>query len=168
MAMHSSSVDAVKCVTPDLLPCTLAPPSCSCVTTSPSTAFTGPGPVRNMYEVFSTMKVKSVSAGLYTAPPAHGPMMALICGMTPLERMLRRNISAYPARALIPSCRRAPPESFSPMTGAPTRMAMSITLHILLASISLSEPALTVKSCANTYTSLPAMVPLPVTTPSPR
>jgi hypothetical protein len=25
-----------------------------------------------------------VMAGEYTAPPAHGPMMALICGTTPL------------------------------------------------------------------------------------
>jgi hypothetical protein len=29
------------------------------------------------------MNVKSVSAGEYTAPPAHGPMIRLIWGMTP-------------------------------------------------------------------------------------
>ncbi len=29
------------------------------------------------------MKMKSVIAGEYTAPPAHGPMIRLICGITP-------------------------------------------------------------------------------------
>ena len=29
------------------------------------------------------MKMKSVIAGEYTAPPAHGPMIAVICGTTP-------------------------------------------------------------------------------------
>ena len=38
--------------------------------------FTTLGPVTNMNEVFSTMKIKSVIAGEYTAPPAHGPMIA--------------------------------------------------------------------------------------------
>ena len=43
------------------------------------------------------MKMKSVSAGEYTAAPAHGPRMALICGMTPEASVLRRKISAQPA-----------------------------------------------------------------------
>jgi hypothetical protein len=30
------------------------------------------------------MKMKSVIAGLYTAPPAQGPMIIEICGITPL------------------------------------------------------------------------------------
>jgi hypothetical protein len=38
--------------------------------------------------------VKSVMAGEYTAPPAQGPMMALICGTTPLASVLRRKMSA--------------------------------------------------------------------------
>ena len=42
------------------------------------------GPVMNMYEVWSTIRMKSVIAGEYTAPPAQGPMMAEICGTTPL------------------------------------------------------------------------------------
>ena len=29
------------------------------------------------------MKMKSVIAGEYTAPPAHGPMISEICGITP-------------------------------------------------------------------------------------
>ena len=37
----------------------------------------------NMYDVSSTMKMKSVMIGLYTAPPAHGPMITEICGVTP-------------------------------------------------------------------------------------
>ena len=35
-----------------------------------------------------------VIAGEYTAPPAHGPMMAEICGTTPEARVLRRKMSA--------------------------------------------------------------------------
>ena len=52
------------------------------------------GPVMNMYEVSRVMKIKSVIAGEYTAPPAHGPMIALICGTTPLASVLRKKISA--------------------------------------------------------------------------
>ena len=40
------------------------------------------------------MKMKSVMAGEYTAPPADGPMMRLICGITPLAIALRWNTSA--------------------------------------------------------------------------
>jgi hypothetical protein len=40
------------------------------------------------------MIVKSVIAGEYTAPPAHGPMMAEICGITPDASVLRRKMSA--------------------------------------------------------------------------
>jgi hypothetical protein len=78
------------------------------------------------------MKMKSVRAGEYTAPPAHGPMMAEICGMTPDARVLRRKMSAYPPSETTPSWMRAPPESFKPMTGAPFFSAMSMTLTDLL------------------------------------
>ena len=47
------------------------------------TVFTTSGPVMNMYDVPSTMKMKSVIAGEYTAPPAHGPRTSEICGTTP-------------------------------------------------------------------------------------
>lgn len=40
----------------------------------------------------------------------------------------------------------APPESFKPITGAPTRIAISCTLHIFFACVSLKEPPKTVKS----------------------
>ena len=40
------------------------------------------------------MKMKSVRDGEYTAPPAHGPMIALICGTTPELVTLRRKMSA--------------------------------------------------------------------------
>jgi hypothetical protein len=38
--------------------------------------------------------MKSVMAGEYTAPPAHGPRIMLICGTTPLASVLRRKMSA--------------------------------------------------------------------------
>ena len=75
--------------TPLLLAWLIAPPSSSSVTSSPVTVFTTSGPVMNMWLVSRTMKMKSVMAGLYTAPPAHGPRMTEICGMTPLASTLR-------------------------------------------------------------------------------
>ncbi len=51
---------------------------------------------------------------------------------------------------------RAPPESLSPMTGAPTFIARSITLQIFCAYAPLSEPPNTVKSCAKTKTVRPS------------
>ena len=66
-----------------------APPNSSRVTSSPVTVFTTSGPVMNMWEVSRTMNTKSVMAGEYTAPPAHGPMITLIWGMTPDAWTLR-------------------------------------------------------------------------------
>ncbi len=43
----------------------------------------------NMYPILRTMKMKSVIAGEYTAPPVHGPTMSESCGMTPLASTLR-------------------------------------------------------------------------------
>ena len=62
---------------------------------------------------------------------------------------------------------RAPPLSFRPITGAPTFIAMSMTLQIFCACRSLSEPPNTVKSWPKTKTRRPLIVPDPVTTPSP-
>ncbi len=70
----------------------MAPPSSSRVTSSPVTVLTTSGPVMNMCDVSRTMKMKSVRAGLYTAPPAQGPRMTLIWGMTPEQATLRRKM----------------------------------------------------------------------------
>jgi len=43
----------------------------------------------NMWLLSRTMKMKSVIAGEYTAPPAHGPRMTEICGTTPDDNTLR-------------------------------------------------------------------------------
>lgn len=82
--------------TPETLVWVLAPPSSSCVTFSFVTdlfkkriqffynnnnhnnhklTLTTSGPVTKRYEVSLTIKMKSVIAGEYTAPPAHGPIM---------------------------------------------------------------------------------------------
>ena len=156
---HSASSCARKCATPDFWLCVMAPPSSSFVTSSCVTVLITSGPVMNMYDVLSTIRMKSVIAGEYTAPPAHGPMIAEICGITPLNSVLRRKISAYPASDPTPSWMRAPPESFSPITGAPTFAAMSMILTIFAALASDSDPPNTVKSWANTNTSRPSMRP---------
>src|SRR5258708_24072495 len=56
---------------------------------------------------------------------------------------------------------RAPPESFSPIMGAPIFAARSMIFTILAALDSDSDPPKTVKSCAKTYTSRPSMRPYP-------
>ena len=73
--------------------CVIAPPSSSNSTSSPVTVLITSGPVMNMCEVSLTMKMKSVMAGEYTAPPAHGPMISEICGITPEHWTLRTNTS---------------------------------------------------------------------------
>ena len=55
------------------------------------------------------MNIKSVIAGEYTAPPAQGPIIIDICGITPDACTLRRNTSAYPPSESTPSCILAPP-----------------------------------------------------------
>ena len=48
----------------------------------------------NMYDEPSTMNTKSVIAGEYTAPPAHGPITRESCGTTPELWTFRQKISA--------------------------------------------------------------------------
>ena len=42
-------------------------------------------------------------AGEYTAPPAQGPIITLICGITPDDNILSLNTSAYPPNDETPS-----------------------------------------------------------------
>ena len=86
-------MSAAKWATPDFVLWVIAPPSSSNVGSSPVTVLITSGPVMNMCEVSLTMKMKSVIAGEYTAPPAHGPMIRLICGITPEHWTLRTKTS---------------------------------------------------------------------------
>jgi hypothetical protein len=74
-------------------------------------------------------------------------MIALICGITPLESTFRWKIRAYPARLSTPSWIRAPPESLIPITGAPVFAARSMILQTLSAKVQERLPPKTVKSC---------------------
>ena len=82
-AKASTSFSKAPSATEDFLVWVEAPPSSSALTISFVTVLTTSGPVTNMYELSLTIKMKSVIAGEYTAPPAHGPMITLICGTTP-------------------------------------------------------------------------------------
>ncbi len=84
MYIASSSFSATKCTTPELFICAPGPPSASAVTTSPVTCLITEGPVINICACLVWM-MKSVSAGLYTAPPAQGPQISEICGTVPLS-----------------------------------------------------------------------------------
>ena len=48
----------------------------------------------NMCDVPSTISTKSVMAGEYTAPPAHGPTISEICGITPEALHVAEKMSA--------------------------------------------------------------------------
>src|SRR5665647_353166 len=146
----------------------MPPPSSSKPTSSPVTARITSGPVMNMCEVPSAITTKSVSAGEYTAPPALGPRISEIWGMTPDAATLRRKISANWVSAATPSWIRAPPPSRMPISGTPVRRARSITLVIFWPCASPREPPKTVKSWEYTHTWRPSTVPWPTTTPSPR
>ena len=89
-----STFSKAKSQTPEIVEWVTAPPNSSEVTSSCVTVLTTSGPVTNIYELSFTMKIKSVNAGEYTAPPADGPMIKEICGITPEAVTLRWNISA--------------------------------------------------------------------------
>ena len=78
---------------------------------SPVAALTTSGPVTNMSEFSLVMTIRSVSAGQYTAPPAHGPRISEICGTKPLASQVLRKMWPYCVSAATPSWMRAPPES---------------------------------------------------------
>ena len=63
VAIAATSLGHARCATPDVRVCVRAPPSCSASTASLVTVLTTSGPVTNMYEECSTMRVKSVIAG---------------------------------------------------------------------------------------------------------
>ncbi len=92
--IDSTSFSNARSATPDLVEWVTAPPRSSAVTSSCVTVFTTSGPVTNMYELSFTMRMKSVIAGEYTAPPAHGPMITDTCGITPEAMTLRWKTSA--------------------------------------------------------------------------
>ncbi len=74
-------------------------------------------------------------------------MSVLEIQYTVAKQIITKKISAYPARESTPSWILAPPESFSPITGAPTSIALSIILQILRACMLDRLPPNTVKSC---------------------
>jgi len=82
-SMPSSSVSTANCATPDLVVCIVAPPSCSCVT---SFARHGLHDLRAGEEHVRGLLLHDDEVGQrgrINAPPAQGPKMAEICGMTP-------------------------------------------------------------------------------------
>ncbi len=82
MRIAWASSSATKWLTPEIAMWVSAPPSASWVTFSPVTCSMTFGPVMNMWALRVWM-TKSVSAGEYAAPPAHGPQMIETCGTAP-------------------------------------------------------------------------------------
>ena len=122
---------------------------------SPVDALTTFGPVTNMSEFSRVMMIRSVNAGQYTAPPAHGPRMMEICGTKPLASQVFLKIRPYWLSAATPSWIRAPPESINATIGTLRLMAISMRWQIFSPSATPSVPPRTEKSCAYTATVRP-------------
>lgn len=116
--------------TPDTALWVRAPPSSSKPTSSPVTVLMTSGPVMNMCEVWSTMTVKSVIAGEYTAPAGAGTDDQADLRDDTARMGVAAEDLAVGAEEATPSWIRAPPESLMPMTGQPVFSAKSITLTI--------------------------------------
>jgi hypothetical protein len=110
-----------------------------------------------MYELSFTMKMKSVMAGLYAArarPHDEAELRHHPAGQhIALENL---GIAAKAGHAFLNARAAA---VVQPMTGAPTFMAMSMILQIFIAWRSETAPPNTVKSCENTKTRRPLIVP---------
>ena len=93
-------------------------------------------------------------------PAAHGPISAAICGITPLITTSSRNRCPEPANSEpAASCTRAPAESSSQMNGIRFVSASSRRRVTLISPVIPIEPAITVKSYAQTATSRPSTLP---------
>ena len=76
---------------PEISVCTLLPPSCSSVTSSPTTLLTRYGPPIAIEEVPFTIGTKSARPGMYAVPAAPGPTIAATWGTTPESTTCSRN-----------------------------------------------------------------------------
>ena len=111
---HASSSRRAKCATPVFVACVVAPPSSSL-----RHLLVGHGPDdvgardEHVARAPSTMKMKSVIAGEYTAPPAHGPMIALnLRDDAGRERVAQEDVGvAARATRRPPGCARRPSRS---------------------------------------------------------
>ena len=79
MAIASRSSSAMKWTLPETEAFAWAEPISAMVQTWPVTALITSGPQMNMFAVLRVMIRKSMRAGEYAAPPAHGPAMTAIC-----------------------------------------------------------------------------------------
>ena len=129
-SMHSASSATSRSPTPDLRQCTRAPPSSSCVTSSPIAARTRCGPASAIEPRPDTIGTKSASPGMYAVPAAHGPISAATCGTTPLITDLLAEQVPGAAR----TASRPPPGSARP------RESSSQTIGIRLVSASSRTP----------------------------
>ena len=145
--MHSASSATSRSPTPDLRQCTRAPPSSSCVTSSPIAARTRCGPANAIDPCPLTIGTKSASPGMYAVPAAHGPISAATCGTTPLMITSSRNSAPVPANSdPTASWIRAPAESSSHTIGIRLVSASSRTRATLISPVMPIDPAITVKS----------------------
>src|SRR3954466_8043756 len=165
--MQASSSGTSRSPTPDLRVCTREPPSSSCVTSSPTAARTRCGPASAIDPRPLTIGTKSARPGMYAVPAAHGPISAATCGITPEAMTSSRNRWPEPANGEpTASWMRAPAESSSQTIGIRLVSASSRSRVTFSSPVMPIEPAMTVKSYAQTATSRPSTFPYPVITPS--
>ena len=97
---------------------------------------------------------------MYAVPAAHGPISAATCGMTPLAITSSRKRWPEPAKSEpTASWIRAPALSSSHTNGMRLVSASSRRRVTLISPVVPIEPAMTVKSYAQTATSRPSTLP---------
>ncbi len=97
---------------------------------------------------------------MYAVPAAHGPISAATCGMTPLATTSSRKRKPEPANSEpTASCTRAPALSSSQTNGIRFVSASSRRRATLCSPVVPIEPAMTVKSYAQTATWRPSTSP---------
>lgn len=100
-----------------------SPPTGSCFS---STLHATPGDTEGSHRT-DTMGQRTMTDGkALTKTQLRELSLVLFYSLFSIDQFLTRKMSAYPAKDSTPSWIRAPPESFSPITGAPTVMAWSI------------------------------------------
>ena len=145
--MHSSSESTSRSPTPETRVWIFEPPSSSCVTSSPVTAFVRCGPASAIEPRPLTIGTKSARPGMYAVPAAHGPISAATCGMTPLMITSSRKRWPDPANSEpAASWIRAPAESSSQISGIRFVSAISRRRVTFISPVIPIEPAMTVKS----------------------
>ncbi len=148
--------------------CIAAPPRDSSSDSSPVAIFTSGGPPRNTLARSLTMITWSDMPGTYAPPAVELPNTTATVGIPAADSLVRSRNSAPPGMKIsFWLGRSAPPDSTRLTSGSRFRSAISLARSALRSVHGFEEPPRTVGSLAVITHSVPATVPIPVTSEAP-